>query len=321
MVTQQWNFKQTIIHSIFFAYTLVTNLLKAFQRKLKIMLFYQRRPLISFFSEPIATIVERPKVLVNIAHITSTEDARDSRKATHKIEKLKETIDGLLFSFAHCDLTIVISSLAGRNIIRYLPEYQRQRIHLHLEPNCDPLYIGFSIQDELIKNADKFDWFLFIEDDIVINDSCFLDKIIAFTQHTTLQDVLLPNRYEFLEGTKRYIDLTIDSELAWNRLSAVEIDGAKFAECTNPHSGLYCLSQAQIKFWQRSWRTLKNHNIMVSPLESAATFCLLECFNLYKPHPKNLHYLEVQHYDTKYSKLYPELHSPYTLMPVKVSQM
>lgn len=319
MITQQRNIKREIVHFIFFTFALAANFSKSFERKLKLMLFYQRRSLISFLADSIAEPTQ-PSILVNISHITSTEESKKPEKATHKIEKLKQTIDGLLASFAHCNLTIVVSSLPDRNIVQYLPSYQQRRIHLKLEPNCEPLYLGFRIQDDLINCVDQFDWFVFIEDDIVLNDSCFLDKIIAFNQHATPQDVLLPNRYEVLEGTKRYIDLTIDSEIAWNRLSALEMAGIKFAECTNPHSGIYCLSQEQIQLWMKSKRIWKNQIIMVGPLESAATFCLLECFNLYKPHPKNLYYLEVQHYDTKYSKLCPEPGSPYTLMPVKAHE-
>jgi hypothetical protein len=127
---------------------------------------------------------------------------------------------------------------------------------------------------------------------------------------------LLPNRYEVWQGTKNYIDLTIDTNVAWNKLSSVDIDGVKYAECTNPHAGLYCLSQSQLHTWVKSGRRWNYQDLMVSPLESAATFCLLECFKLYKPHPTNLNFLEVRHYDTKYSKLYPDA-SPYTLSPVR----
>jgi hypothetical protein len=318
-LSQNFNPKRTIAHFLFFVYGLLSNGSKAFQRKLKMMLFYQYRPLVTFFSDPVISRGDRPKVLVNIAHIVTEEEAKHPQRAVAKVERLQKTIDGLLSSFSHCELTIVVSSLAGRNVVHHLPNYQRQCIHLQLEPSYDPLYIGFRIQEKLLQNAEQFDWFVFLEDDILIQDSCFLDKLIAFSKHSTVQDVLMPNRYELLEGTKRYIDLTIDSELAWNRLSKIEVNGVKFAECSNPHSGMYCLSKAQIQFWKRSGRLFSHQNIMVSPLESAVTFCLLECFNLYKPHPQNLHYLEVQHYDTKYSKLYPAVGSPYTLMPVQKS--
>ena len=42
--------------------------------------------------------------------------------------------------------------------------------------------------------------------------------------------------------------------------------------------------------------------------ESAATGCLAEAFRLYKPHVDNMTYLEVRHWDTKYSELHDRRH-------------
>ena len=162
--------------------------------------------------------------------------------------------------------------------------------------------------------------FLFIEDDIVLYDAFVLEKLEKFNLKSAYEKAILyPNRFEMYQGTKRYIDLTIDSQLSWNQLSSVEIEGVKFAEFSNPHSAFYCLSRKQMKQWIKSGRIFKNQVVNVGPLESAATFCLLECFSIYKPHPSNLNYFEVRHYDSKYSKLYPEPESPYTLSAVNNS--
>ena len=151
-------------------------------------------------------------------------------------------------------------------------------------------------------------------------DSFTLEKLEKFNQQSGYENAILyPNRFEMYQGTKRYIDLTIQQPLLWNQLSSVEIEGVKFAEFNNPHSAFYCLSRQQMKQWIKSGRVFKNQIVNVGPLESAATFCLLECFSIYKPHPSNLNYFEVRHYDTKYSKLYPEPESPYTLSAVNHS--
>ncbi|MEG5038862.1 MULTISPECIES: hypothetical protein [unclassified Microcoleus] len=148
-------------------------------------------------------------------------------------------------------------------------------------------------------------------------DAFIIEKLESFNRQSGYENAILyPNRFEMYQGTKRYIDLTIDTELSWNQLSSVEIEGVKFAEFSNPHSAFYCLSRKQMKEWMKSGRLFKNQVVNVGPLESAATFCLLECFSLYKPHPSNLNYFEVRHYDSKYSKLHPEPESPYTLSAV-----
>lgn len=285
-------------------------------RKIRLMFLFLRRNVIVQLRDPQPHPLKRPKVLAVVPHITSAVEAKKRQRAEAKIEKLSQTIDGLLTSFAHCELTILVSTLPGRHITAYLPEYQRKCIQLIECPDCDPLHVGFRAQDEFIKRLDHFDWFLFVEDDIVIHDSFLLEKLEKFNQHCGYSNaVLLPNRYEIWEGTKRYIDLTIDTQVAWNKLSSIEIEGVKYGECTNPHSAIYCLSQSQLRAWVKSGRKWQYQDVMVGPLESAATFCLLECFRLYKPHPVNLNFLEVKHYDTKYSKLHPEP-SPYALSPV-----
>lgn len=315
-------FRRKLNSLLFFNLALMKKIIEVLARNVKnykLLLLYQRKEVIKVLKDHHELTEKKPRILVVIAHIASEEQAREKEKAAEKIEKIKNTIDGLLASFAHCELTIFVSTTTGRHITQYLPEYQIQRIQVQEEENCDPMYIGFKAQDKFADKQNDFDWFLFIEDDIVIQDSLFLEKLEKFNQNCgNDRAVLLPNRYEIWEGNKSYIDLTIEHKLAWDKFSAVEVEGIKLAECSNPHSGIYCLSQSQLKIWLKTGRKWQYQSVFVGPLESAATFCLLECFSLYKPHPKNLHFLEVRHYDTKYSKLYPDP-SPYILSPVKTA--
>lgn len=308
--------KNYLANVVLFGYLSIKKLIEAYIDKAKLILFYQRAEVIRCFADPDVTPGQRFKVLVTIAHITSKEESSDRHKATLKIERLKNTIDGLLTSFAHCDLQILLYTVPGQHITAYLPSYQRQRITVQEVPDCDPMYIGFQAQDGLAARVNHFDWFIFIEDDIVIYDSLFLEKIDAFCRQSPRPNALLfPNRYEMYDGKKSYIDLTVVSEPVWDKVSSFEINGVKFSEFVNPHSGMYCLSQTQMQHWIHSGRNWKNRDIMVGPLESAATFCLFECFTVYKPHPKNLNYLEIRHFDTKYSKLFSEP-SPYIISAV-----
>jgi hypothetical protein len=288
-------------------------------RYLKIALFYQKREVIKALAENTDIQINPPKVIAVIPHITSVDEAKFREKGSEKIEKLKTTIDGLLASLAHCNLSIVVKTVADRHITPYLPDYQIPCIHVQEEPDCEPMFIGFRCQDELVKRIDEFDWFLFIEDDIILQDSYLIEKLEKFsTKCGSQRSVLLPNRYELWEVTKRYIDLIIDPEMAWNNLSSINIEGVKFAECTNPHAGFYCLSKFQMKLWRESGRELKDKDLgFGGPRECAATYSLLECFSLYKPHLSNLHFFEVRHYDTKYSQLYPDRAPAYIFSSIK----
>jgi len=323
MGKEQQTFRSKIFNGILFYCGLAIELLRAFNKAFKLGLLYQKNDIVAALAKTQPSQSSPPKVIVTIAHITSVEEAKDQEKASEKIDRLKNTIDGLLASFAHCELSIVITTVADRYITAYLPEYQINCIRVQEESDCDPMFVGFRAQDELVNNIDKFDWFIFIEDDIILHDSYALEKLDKFNKKCGYNHaVLLPNRYEFWQGTKSYIDLTIlSSDKVWNSLSTVEIEGVKFAECVNPHAGFYCLSQDQLKHWVSSGRAWKNQDLgFGGPRECAATYSLLECFSLYKPHPSNLHFFEVKHYDTKYSQLYPEP-SRYMISSIKdVSQ-
>lgn len=319
MDKKQQSVKRAVFHFFLFYWAFMIELIRSIIRYLKIALFYQRNKVIRACGE--GGVLERksPKVIAVIPHITTVEEAKDQEKAQAKIEKLQTTIDGLLASFAHCRLKIIIKTVADRSITAYLPKYQIDCIEVQEEIDVDPMFIGFRCQDELIKRVEEFDWFVFLEDDIILHDSFILEKLEKFnTNGGSERDILLPNRYELWEITKRYIDLTIETEMDWSRLSTLEIEGVKFSECINPHSGFFCLSKLQLKRWIESGREWKDKNLgFGGPRECAATYSLLECFSLYKPHASNLHFFEVKHYDTKYSQLYPEQSPDYIFSPIK----
>ncbi len=310
--------KSKLINSTAFCIAVALRVFVSISEKLKLLRLYQRSRSIEVFAEPDPFPPARPKLCVAIAHITSSEEASSPTRGAVKTQRLEQTIEGLLCSFAHCDLTILISTLPGRSVAAYLPDYQRRAVIVQDQPDWDPMYIGYRAQEALASRVNDYDWFMFIEDDIVISDSRFLDKLARFNQYGDRNDRLLfPNRYEMYEGRKSYIDLTIDSRVAWDKLSTFDLDGAKLSECTNCHSGMYCLSKAQMQRWVSLDRKWNGTALMVGPLESAATFCLMEHFSIYKPNFANLNYLEVRHYDTKYSKLLPEP-SPYIISAIGV---
>ena len=319
METKTQSLKRTLFQFVMFRWALLIEIIRTLRQYFKVGLLYQRGDVIKSLREGEKVKPIPPKVIAVIPHITSVEESQGQQKAVAKIEKLRLTIDSLLASFAHCELTIVIKTVANQHITAYLPEYQINCIQVQEESNLDPMFMGFKCQDELIKRVDAFDWFLFLEDDILIQDSYILEKLEKFNANCGSKRALLfPNRYELWEGTKRYIDLIIDSGLEWNRLSSVEVDGVKFGECTNPHSGFFGLSKDQVKLWIESGREWNNKDLgFGGPRECAATYSLLECFSIYKPHPTNLHFFEVRHYDTKYSQLYPELSPDYIFSAIQ----
>lgn len=302
------------------SYILAGQAYRKMRRYLKRSLVYQHWEAMELVADRNAAPEPEPQpaVLVAIVHITPPPGSQTPEERAVRAERLKHTLDGLYSTFASCCLRVVILTQPERHVTADLPAYQRDHIEIDESYAGDPMFIGFEAQRVFADHVESFDWFAFIEDDIVIHDGAFLAKLRRFNQQS--RDplaLLLPNRYELWQGSKRYIDLAMDDFLLWNKFSRIEVDGAVLAECTNPHCGMYCLSREQMEVWMSSSRDLKGMDIgFGGPRECAATFCLLECFSLYKPHPKNLSHLEVRHYDMKYSQQNADTNPEFTFSPI-----
>src|SRR5262249_28523611 len=164
----------------------------------------------------------------------------------------------------------------------------------------DPMFIELTVPDIFLERKEEFNWFLFLEDDLLIQDSCFLEKIEEFNRRTPYRDALLvPHLFELNNGHKYYIARDFhnkawghgngsDAEDVINRLTTIsynsEIIGRKisFAEFTNPHAACHCLSREQLERWAATGRVWRGEVCWIGPLESAATGCLFERFDLYK---------------------------------------
>jgi hypothetical protein len=149
---------------------------------------------------------------VAVAHITSVEESNNPEKGPEKIERLRHTIDGLLTSFAHYDLSIATQTLPNRQVTAYLPEYQIKCIQIQEDPECDPMFVEFRLQEEFVERGEKFDCFLFIEDDIFLYHAFVIEKLEKFNLQSGYEKAILyPNRLEMYQGTKRYMDLIVRS--------------------------------------------------------------------------------------------------------------
>lgn len=284
------------------------NRLRAARLFLKRNLLFRRLAILRRLSDP-QGLPDKQKIAIAIAHIVSEEEASDRRVGARKLERLVATIDGLLNSFAAHDLRVAVCTMSGRSVAECLPAYQRGYVDVRYFDDEDPMHVGFRMHDVLMESLDSADWFLFIEDDIVLSDAFFIDKMRAFVGAACdVDSILMPHRYEYVGGRKCYIDLTIMDQLDWLKTAKVEIGSWCFAECSNPHGGLFMLNREQMQRWRSLGRNWTDQTLMAGPLETAATYCLMEHFRIYKPVPSNIGFLEVHHYDSKYS--WPEEEMP-----------
>ncbi len=202
-------------------------------------------------------------------------------------------------------LDIIICTTKGFHILDQLSIpaqfYQRH------DTNVEPILLGFECQAVLAEHINSYDYYCFLEDDLILRDPSFFVKLNWFTQLAGADNLLQPNRYELTIADtlqKIYIDGGIDPKYIeqfhpprkqGDLTGEVMRQQLSFRKAGNPHSGCYFVNNEQMTFWMRQAHFLDCDTSFVGPLESAATLGVLRTFKLYKPSRQNASFLEIQH--------------------------
>jgi len=249
----------------------------------------------------------RLRVYAVITHVVPPVDRLPAEAAAQYLARFQSCLDGLFRAFAHCDLTVEVNTYAGRHLLDRLPAYAAARVRACEHATGDPTRLEFHGHEMIAAAADRHDWFLFLEDDVVLHDPCFLEKLDLFNRAAADPSlVLMPHLYEMSQGRKVYVQRAArDGRVnPYSAHTAIHAPGVTFVEFENPHAAMFCLSQAQVRRWAASGRRWRGRTVWVGHNESACTGCLFECFRLYKPHPRHAHFLEAQHWGEKYATIY-----------------
>ena len=177
----------------------------------------------------------------------------------------------------------------------------------HFPTRAEALQLGFECHRILAEQKNEFDWFVYLEDDIVLRDPQFLGKLAWFTAQAGSGALLQPNRYEiswkgpflkaYVDGdlaprvTRPFQDTTSHPVIKGRYLG----DDITFVRPLNPHSGCFFLNREQLERWTGGRYFLDRDTSFISPLESAATLSVMRTFRIYKPAPVNMDFLEVEH--------------------------
>lgn len=205
------------------------------------------------------------------------------------------------------EIDIVICTANQKHILEHLnvPDYFYTQQNSTLE---NPKFLGFECQKVLKENLGKYDYYCFMEDDLIINDSLFFQKLNWFNKGTEFVNLLQPNRYEVSpkgEVLKSYVDGDINPRATQNYQNATEFShmhtnflgqNVVFQRPLNPHSGCFFLTQQQMEYWANQPYFLDMDASFISPLESSASLGIMKTFKVYKPAIQNANFLEIQHY-------------------------
>ncbi len=212
---------------------------------------------------------------------------------------------------------VVVCTTGGKHLLDKLTLAPRYFTHLPTE--ADPRLLGFechaALRDRLVNN---YDFYCYLEDDLVLHDPQFFVKLRWFVAQFGEDSLLMPNRYEAgcnQRVNKAYVDgpLRPGATTAFQDVNELptlqaEVMGSRvaFERSTNPHSGSFFLTAAQMASWVGKPHFLNRDTSFIGPLESAATLGAMRSFRVYKPTAENASFLELEHSGTAFlSKIRP----------------
>jgi hypothetical protein len=211
------------------------------------------------------------------------------------------------------ELDVVICTTKDDHLLNQLllPEH----FYKHHSTKVEPLLLGFECQAVLQDCLGQYDYYCFLEDDLILHDPWFFVKLNWFTHKAGDLSLLQPNRYEVSTHTlihKAYIDgdlapgVTASFQNVWEqpkfkgKIMGIPIS---FRRTLNPHSGCYFLNANQMADWANQHYFLDRDTSFVGPLESAATLGIMKTFRVYKTASQQAGFLEIQHFDTRFLRL------------------
>ncbi len=214
------------------------------------------------------------------------------------------------------EIDIIICTAKNLHVLNQLPVPNESYKHYPTNPH-DPMFLGFECHAVLKECLGKYDYYCYLEDDIILNDPQFFTKLAWFNSHIGDKAVLQPNRYELVTQNsikKVYIDLDLNLKTGRDRQFAhYEAENAtltgivmgqpiQFKWAENPHSGCFFLNRRQMEYWAKQEYFLDRESRFFGPLESAASLGLMRTFRVYKPARQNASFLEIKHFGEAWSQ-------------------
>jgi hypothetical protein len=203
-------------------------------------------------------------------------------------------------------LEVVVCTTRGRHLLAGLQV--PDGAYVHHPTACEPTHLGFECHAVLRDRVGSFDYYCYLEDDLVLHDPWFFRKLAWFTRQVGGDRLLQPNRYEagwhplvrkaYLDGdqhpraTAAYQDVEGVPRLVGRALGC----RVEFRRARNPHSGCFFLNEPQMRHWAGRPYFLDHDTGYIGPLESAATLGVMRTFAVYKPAPRYADFLEVEHF-------------------------
>ncbi|NQW39706.1 MAG: hypothetical protein HQ469_11105 [Cyanobacteria bacterium] len=206
----------------------------------------------------------------------------------------------------------------GGHWLQEVVELFGPRLQLHNLELDDPMKLPLTAVRQLLDFPATAELNLYLEDDLVIQDPRYADKLAWFSQRTEHRFVLMPHRHEQTVANapqRLFVDGPIKpkgkAEQVWASDEVAMANGRfwdgqelDFVQASNPHSGSFCLSAPQLeKVRSAQWPPTE----FVGPLETAATGTVLPHFPVLKPSWSCREFLTLEHSNPSFLSLMGKL--------------
>ena len=207
---------------------------------------------------------------------------------------------------------VLIFTAGGHHVVDRLPKLGGTI--WHFDTPAEPTMLGFECHSALRQRLGAYDYYGYMEDDLILHDPWFFVKLAWFNGLAGDGALLQPNRFEVnREGPvyKAYIDGDFGPEVAASSRNAGEepaVTGSAFGRdvdfrrASNPHSGCFFLNHRQMEAWASRPDFLDRDTSFIGPLESAATSGVMRAFRVYKPSRGVAGFLEIEHHGDAFLK-------------------
>ncbi len=211
------------------------------------------------------------------------------------------------------DVDVLVCTTGGRHLLDSLP--LSKDLYTHAATDAEPTALGFACAGALRERLGIYDWYCYLEDDLILHDPALFHKLAWFTDQAGDDCLLQPNRFEApMEGPWRkvYIDGDLAGRVTAPFQDVSDAPGVRgtylgrpmaFARALNPHSGCYFLNARQMETLAARPDLTEPSDAFVGPLESAATLRVMQSFKVYKTLPEHMAFLEIQHAGAAFASL------------------
>lgn len=227
---------------------------------------------------------EKPKILCYLNHYYNNNGVFDGKSANTGASERKEIVQRALDALNDIEnCSVKVCGIEGNSLVD---------LDITFNSLEDSRMLIFESILEMSKHIGEYDYFINIEDDILITKSV-LENIYEFDEVSTLSEILLPNRLERNKGNLYCIDTQVfpgwinTEKIFKNKLIKVAI---------NPHSGLLIFSKEKFQYSIKNTNGSKLKTVCGGGKMAAAFAYFHKPFSLYRS-KDDLNFHSVFHMD------------------------